>query len=64
MGNQDCQLPIKLTFASRMEYTWQVAPQQSPLPIILQHKSETPDSILILLQQKNQPPKCPLERKS
>jgi hypothetical protein len=64
MGNQNCQLPIKLTFASRMEYTWRVAPQHCPLPIIQQRKSETTDSILILFPMKNQPPKCPLERKS
>jgi hypothetical protein len=64
MGNQNYWLPTKLTFASRLEYTWRVAPQHCPLPIIQLNKSETTDSILILFPKKNQPPKCPLERKS
>jgi hypothetical protein len=42
-----------LTFASRLEYTWQVAPQHCPLPIIQQRKNETTDSILILFPMKN-----------
>jgi hypothetical protein len=41
-----------------------VRPPHCPLSIIQLNKSETTDSILILFPKKNQPPKCPLERKS
>jgi hypothetical protein len=67
MGNQNCQLPIKLTFDIRLEYIWQslprhgrVAPQHilsrfigSPLPFIQLNKSETTEPNLILFKLKN-----------
>jgi hypothetical protein len=64
VGNQNYLLPTQLTFASRLEYTWRVAPQHCPLPIIQLNKSETTESNLILFKLKNQPPKCPLKSKS
>ena len=63
-GNHKIEVAQILTFVSRLEYTWRVAPQHCPLPIIQQSKVENRKPILMLFQLKIQPPKCPLETES
>ena len=63
-GNHKIEVAPILTFVSRLEYTWRVAPQHCPLPIIQQSKVENKRPIMMLFHLKIQPPKCPLETKS
>jgi hypothetical protein len=63
-GNHKIEVARILTFVSRLEYTWRVAPQHCPLPIIQLSKVENMKPILMLFQLKNQPPKCLLETES
>jgi len=63
-GNHKIEVAQILTFVSRLEYTWRVAPQHCPLPIIQQSKVENRKPILMLFHLKIQPPKCPLETES
>ena len=63
-GNHKIEVAPILTFVSRLEYTWRVAPQHCPLPIIQLSKVENRKPILMLFQLKIQPPKCLLETES
>ena len=62
-GNHKIEVAPILTFVSRLEYTWRVAPQHCPLPIIQQSKVENKRPIMMLFHLKIQPPKCPLLQK-